>query len=310
MSLDIIRVLAVTGDETIRSMVRDALASPFRGTHFEIYEAETMVSGLDFFEKRTLDCALIDYRLPDGAGQEMVSAVTATGPRNITLILIDVDGDDAGRRALSRGAHDYITRDEMTQRVVARTVCDAVERHLLSTQITELATYDELTQVLTRRHLLERLPQMTALAIRHKYALTLCICDLNQLVLINDRFGNAVGDRVLAHLAQVIKNAVRKEDLIGRFGDDEICVVFSHCTQDQGVGIIQRIRDKFDNHEFYAGLDDRFTACISCGLAEFMPWEKIEQWILRATRALGMAKTDSIIGVFMAESETRPVSDA
>ncbi len=306
MTSKTIRVLSVSSGETRRT-VRAALAAPFRGIRFEVHEADTIASGLEIASGEAIDCALVG-RVPEGPPRETIALVSSTRP-GLTVVVLDAESDEQGQRLLKSGAHEYLTAEETTADLIARTVCHAVERHRLSMRVTELATHDELTNVFTRRHLLERLPQMTALSVRHKYPLTIALCDLKHLESINERFGNATGDRVLTHLAEVIQKTVRKEDPVGRFGEDEICVVFSHCTQEQGVGIIQRIRDNFDHHEFYAGLDDRFTAAISCGLAEFLPWETIEQWIYRAGAALSEAKRNSILGISLAENELSPVSD-
>ena len=49
--------------------------------------------------------------------------------------------------------------------------------------------------------------------------------DLDHFKLVNDNFGHAVGDEVIIMLAEILKSTTRKEDLVGRYGGEEFCVV-------------------------------------------------------------------------------------
>lgn len=309
MSQTTIKVLLVSDDDATRSTVSGALATPFREQQFQVEQAGSAAAGRELIKWERPDCVIVDHALSDGTCRDVIATRDEGSETETTFIVIGVPDDNAGHQLLAAGAHEYLTRDEMAARLIVRTVCIAVEKRQLSSRVIELATQDDLTKTYTRRHLLERLPQMTALSIRHKYALTACLIDLDGLTRINRQYGTQAGDRVIVHLAQVIIRTVRKEDLVARFGGDMFCAVFSHCTQDQGVGIIQRVRDNFDSHQFYAGLDGQFTARISCGLAEFLPWESVQDWLIRTEGALRTAKTNSVMGLSLAEHSLSPTSE-
>jgi two-component system cell cycle response regulator len=315
MYTDFIRILTVTADAALQTAVGSALKNPAKGVRFETHEADTADVGLGLIEQTALDCVLIDFALPDRNGLQVIEHIVERNRSDLTLILIGGDDKDTGARALEMGADYVLTKDEMRETLFTSAVCHAVERHRLLRELEEsedriraLAIFDDLTRVFTRRHLMARLPQITSASIRHKYPVSICQCDLNDLKSINDRYGTAVGDRVLVHFTEVVQGTIRKEDIIGRVGDDEFCIVMTHCTQEQGVGIVQRIRDKFDNHEFYAGTNECFQAGISCGLAEYLPWESVEQWLRRTDQAMRAAKADAL-GIALATSPSSPPSD-
>jgi PAS domain S-box-containing protein len=78
---------------------------------------------------------------------------------------------------------------------------DITDRKLLQRKIEEMATTDALTKLANRHYLLERLRRDMAVARRQSQELSLLMIDVDRFKTINDRFGHAVGDRVLRHLA-------------------------------------------------------------------------------------------------------------
>jgi diguanylate cyclase (GGDEF)-like protein len=71
------------------------------------------------------------------------------------------------------------------------------------------------------------------------------LMDLDHFKSINDRFGHALGDRVLEVFANTTRKALRKEDLFGRLGGEEFAAVLSAADRDEGLAIAQQVREFF-----------------------------------------------------------------
>jgi diguanylate cyclase (GGDEF)-like protein len=89
------------------------------------------------------------------------------------------------------------------------------------------ASTDPLTGLLNRRAFFDEMQRHIARLDRENEAGTLMFVDLDAFKAVNDRLGHAEGDKVLMHLAELLRNLVRPGDLIGRLGGDEFAVWLS-----------------------------------------------------------------------------------
>ncbi|MEO0317466.1 MAG: hypothetical protein RL404_1143 [Pseudomonadota bacterium] len=92
-------------------------------------------------------------------------------------------------------------------------------------QLAWQASHDALTGVHNRKALLERLEDILANASRHGFPVWVAFIDLDRFKYINDRYGHAIGDRLLVMLSARLREVLRREDLIGRYGGDEFILV-------------------------------------------------------------------------------------
>ncbi len=92
-------------------------------------------------------------------------------------------------------------------------------------QLAWQAAHDALTGVYNRKALMEKLDECLAGARRHDYPVWVAFVDLDRFKYVNDRYGHAVGDRMLATVTSRLRSALRREDMIGRYGGDEFILV-------------------------------------------------------------------------------------
>ncbi|MFT5542521.1 MAG: diguanylate cyclase (GGDEF)-like protein [Glaciecola sp.] len=102
---------------------------------------------------------------------------------------------------------------------------DISEQVLAQESLLRLANYDELTGLVNRTLLIEKLKQSILYAKRQSTKLCVIFIDLDRFKPINDTFGHQAGDKVIVEIANRIKGNLRDNDIVSRLGGDEFVVV-------------------------------------------------------------------------------------
>jgi diguanylate cyclase (GGDEF)-like protein len=108
------------------------------------------------------------------------------------------------------------------------------------------ALSDPLTGLSNRRAFQDQLKRMVRRRQFGTEPLGILVLDLDNFKAINDRFGHAAGDRVLASFAEVARNSMRPTDCIYRIGGEEFCCLLPDATQEQALQVAERIRQAFE----------------------------------------------------------------
>ena len=101
----------------------------------------------------------------------------------------------------------------------------ALENARLYETARNLADRDPLTGFFNHRYLHERLAEEVVRAARTRRQLSVIMLDLDDFKLVNDTFGHVFGDRVLVHVAELIRATLRASDVAARYGGDEFAVI-------------------------------------------------------------------------------------
>ncbi|MBF0529979.1 MAG: diguanylate cyclase [Deltaproteobacteria bacterium] len=154
-----------------------------------------------------------------------------------------------------------------------------------------LVITDSLTGVNNRRHLMVCLAVELKSAQRHKYPLSVCMCDLDNFKMVNDTHGHQIGDHVLIGFGKLLKEEARTEDIIGRYGGEEFTLVLPHTPESSAVVMAERIRSRLEKLVFYSEKGESFTITASFGISQLDSSDLNETDLLgRADKALYRAK--------------------
>jgi diguanylate cyclase (GGDEF)-like protein len=152
--------------------------------------------------------------------------------------------------------------------------------------IEELSRRDVLTGVLVRRAFFDDAHQVIA---KHpSYAVLMM--DIDHFKSINDRFGHAGGDRTLAHCARLLMNAVRIDDVLGRYGGEEFCAVLPRCSLEDAEKIATTIVSQARGQNVSLDTNQLAHYTLSIGVAIHEDQEDLVATIARADAALYQAK--------------------
>ncbi len=130
----------------------------------------------------------------------------------------------------------------------------------------EIAHRDALTNLLNRRGFVEQFASRLDLNARRHQSLALMFLDLDNFKPINDNLGHGVGDELLQIVAQRLREVLRDDDLIARFGGDEFCVLIGLPRERDPVFLAQRIVHYLTQPVRLAGQQLEISASIGVSL--------------------------------------------
>ena len=152
---------------------------------------------------------------------------------------------------------------------ISNQVAIAVENARLYERANKLSITDELTGLYNRRHFDEVLQSEIARFGRYGGSLVLMILDLDGFKQYNDKFGHPAGDSVLRIFSQTMRSALRKTDIVFRYGGDEFAIILPATTAARAQQIITRMRTEWLHilEEHHTPMPDFLG--FSAGIAQF-----------------------------------------
>jgi diguanylate cyclase (GGDEF)-like protein len=150
------------------------------------------------------------------------------------------------------------------------------------------ANTDELTGLANRRHGEHALEMEVERAERYARPLSVLLFDVDFFKAVNDAYGHAVGDRVLATVRELLSDRLRPSDLLARWGGEEFLIIAPEMRENEATRLAERLRALVEQHDFGTGW--RLTA--SFGVAERFARESAAELVRRADEAMYAAKRD------------------
>ncbi|MCK8058875.1 MULTISPECIES: diguanylate cyclase [unclassified Fusibacter] len=128
-----------------------------------------------------------------------------------------------------------------------------------------VAEMDELTGVMNRQSGMSRLSELYKFYKNTDKNFVLCFIDVNNLKVVNDRFGHNEGDRMIRSIATCVSDALRDDDFIARLGGDEFLVCFDMCQLRDAQKAWSRISQSLDKMNLSS--DFKYRVSVSQGFA-------------------------------------------
>lgn len=145
---------------------------------------------------------------------------------------------------------------------------------------------DPLTGIFNRKRMHEDLDRELNRFLRSGSIFSVIMMDIDNFKKINDKYGHATGDNVLKRVAESISTAMRKNDVVARWGGEEFLILCVETREKDAVILAERIRAAIESADYPVKRD--VTA--SFGVAEIILGESIESLIEKADQALYVSK--------------------
>jgi diguanylate cyclase (GGDEF)-like protein len=117
-------------------------------------------------------------------------------------------------------------------------------------KIYRMATIDAGTQIFNKQYLLDALDSEFKFSRTYGRDLSIIYYDLDHFKPVNDNYGHNAGDFILKESAALVKSAVRKDDILGRFGGEEFVIILPNTEARTAAELAERIRHKHETHSF------------------------------------------------------------
>ena len=174
-------------------------------------------------------------------------------------------------------AYDFIKTPLDTDELIIRVRAMLRIRELM-TKIRQVSTTDELTGLHNRKYMQERLDQEISRSKRYGLKLSCLLFDLDFFKVVNDIYGYSWGDVLLKSVAEKLKQLIRKEDILTRYGDEEFLVILPNTSEEQAFLFAERFRRDIERMEFIpAGEEERHPITISGGISTYPCMENVEE---------------------------------
>jgi len=161
----------------------------------------------------------------------------------------------------------------------------------LHARLDRLATLDPLTEVYNRRSLDKMAAAETERARRTGQPLCLLVADLDHFKQINDLHGHPAGDAVLKEFVARVRDGLRAQDILGRYGGEEFLILLPATEIEQALQVAERVRTAWASKAVQLADGEQLLATVSIGLAMGNgPSIHIEKLYAAADRALYQAK--------------------
>ena len=234
-------------------------------------------------------------------GMQLFSELKSRSETRDAAILMLQSTDDPARAvlALDMGVHDLVetgfSGPEMAVRL-RRALARKAQRDTYQATLRDglrLASIDDLTGLCNRRCGLTKLNRLVRAARGTSPGFAVLMLDLDRFKTINDRFGHAAGDAVLAEVAARMNAEVRREDCLSRWGGEEFMVTLDRCDLATAQRSAERLRRAVSDRPItLPGGAGQITVTLSVGvsIATGAAFETADSLIAAADRALYAAK--------------------
>jgi diguanylate cyclase (GGDEF)-like protein len=153
-------------------------------------------------------------------------------------------------------------------------------------KLRKLATTDPLTRLFNRRHMTHLARKEVSKFERSGHPISFIILDIDHFKLINDQYGHEAGDYVLQEVSRVIREQLRTQDLIARWGGEEFLVILPDTTLQDALAGAERIRNGLMDHDWRTPDGQTVELTISAGVSEYRADDDFNSAINRADHAL------------------------
>ena len=241
MPLYVLLIEADPGDTRVIKDLLSRIPKIAAKPKFRLRQAEGLEQGLKLLRSRRVDVVLMDLYMPGFQGFTSLDKVQHDHPEIPIVVLTDLDDEDTAVAAVEKGAQDYLTKGDLTGKLLARSLRYAVERHRLQRELARMSVVDELTGLYNRRGFFTLGLKEYQRAKRRKLEFLIIFADLDGLKKINDTFGHDVGDQYLRDAAGFLKESFRSSDFLARIGGDEFAIIAYETGRVSSDGIRRRI---------------------------------------------------------------------
>ena len=182
------------------------------------------------------DVCLIDYRMGNINGIEIIQEAHEAGYRDLAIIMLTGMADlSIDLKATEAGATDFLIKNELSSTMLERSIRYSIHRKETEKKIRYLAFHDVLTGLANRTLFNDHLERSISSCARHLEYASVLFIDLDNFKSVNDSLGHSIGDKVLIEISRRLSDNIRSEDILSRFGGDEFVLLLNRLGSNKSL---------------------------------------------------------------------------
>ncbi len=277
-------ILIIEQDAQMRGLLETILA----GSDRDVHSAGSASEALIILEDNSVALIILDLALPDMDGRNFLvllreRASTSGVP---VIVLSGMGGPQPKTECFALGADAYFEKP-LAPEVLKAAVSARLHK---SMAYRRESRQDALTGLPNRASFCEALARASALAGRRREPLSLALLDFDLLRRVNDSLGHVAGDAALRHAARAFSGAVRRSDLLARWGGDEFSLLLPNTNLQGGRFAVEKMFQTLAGAPFRTHEGRPVPLSFSAGIVTVHPESNIESVMAEADRCLYMAK--------------------
>lgn len=216
--------------------------------------AEDGAAGLLMVEKFRPNAVVLDMNLADMSGLAVCKEIKGrmmSADTPVLFVSSSPRSDDLVQHCFDAGGHDVLIKPVSRVELLGR-IRVALQEQSLRDAYRRLAVLDQLTGLANRRQFFLYLTEAVMASKRDKTSCFLILADIDNLALVNEKFGHEFGDEVVLTFARLIKRVQSPTCRAGRIGGEEFALVLSDSTPERAVALAERLRQTFASIAFDA----------------------------------------------------------
>lgn len=210
---------------------------------------------------------------------------------SLLVLPLNVKAQTVGAFVLASGQAEFFGEDlQHIFQIIANQIAVSLENAQIYTRLEEMATIDGLTGLMNKRTLNERIEELISRAERYDHPVSLLMMDIDHFKRVNDTYGHLAGDRVLREVGRVLRESMRRIDLVGRWGGEEFMVLLDSTSAEDARDKAEQLRERVGSLVFDSDLGE-FSVTLSAGIATFPEdSRRIDELVEKADVALYQSK--------------------
>ena len=221
----------------------------------------------DLLEETLPDLVILDVEMPHINGIDLCRVIRSD-PRwqYLPIIFMTAHQEETTiDQVFQAGADDYLSKP-VGAPILLNRIFSRLERFQHQQRQADL---DTITGINNRHRASQELEKLLGLARRYNHPLCLALLNLDHFKQINDQHGYACGNKVLQQISQLLRQTFRREDVIGRWGGDELIVGLYGSHKRDAVERLAETLESLRQQRFVSPSGKPFYVTFTAGIAQY-----------------------------------------
>ncbi len=225
----------------------------------DLLHAQSVADARQMLDEKDVDVLFLDYHLGGATGLDYLVELRSKGDQRPIIVATGAGSEYVAADVVRAGADDYVIKSDLTVEVLegsihvatmranqrrAESSTEAAYQHLAEAnlELAQSSRTDPLTQVFNRRAWEESADHVCEMARDSNKHFAVFMMDADHFKLFNDTYGHSAGDACLKSIANAIRETVRADDVLGRYGGEEFVLISCVTLLDELEALGERIR--------------------------------------------------------------------